>query len=221
MSHAIPSGQTQRSLISNTLTNKRYKLTPPAAGAISVAVVISEGVTVIDFAGPWQVFEDAKYGGRPAFQLFTVSEKIETITGSGGLKLVPDYTFADVPECKVVAVPAQKGSAALHEWLRKISTTADLMMSVCTGAFQLARAGLLNHRTATTHHDFLDRLEKEFPAVKVIRGVRFVEHERIATAAGLSSAIDLALRVVERYFGRATAQETAAYMEYQGTGWTS
>jgi transcriptional regulator GlxA family with amidase domain len=143
------------------------------------------------------------------------------MTGSGGLKLVPDYTFADVPECKVVVVPAQKGSAALHEWLRKVSTTADVTMSVCTGAFQLARAGLLNRRTATTHHDFLDRLQKEFAAVKVIRGVRFVEHERIATAAGLSSGIDLALRVVERYFGRVAAQQTAAYMEYQGSGWMS
>jgi transcriptional regulator GlxA family with amidase domain len=87
-------------------------------------------------------------------------------------------------------------------------------MSVCTGAFHLARTGLLDGRTATTHHQFQDRLAREFPAVKVQRGVRFVEHEKVATAAGLSSGIDLALRVVERYFGRGAALRTAAYMEY-------
>jgi transcriptional regulator GlxA family with amidase domain len=92
-------------------------------------------------------------------------------------------------------------------------------MSVCTGAFHLARSGLLDGRTATTHHLFLDRFAREFPAVKVERGVRFVEHEKVATAGGLSSGIDLALRVVERYFGRPVAERTATYMEYEGRRW--
>ena len=184
-----------------------------------MAVTISEGVTVIDFAGPWEVFQDTMIGDQMPFQLFTVSEKTDTIEGSGGLKLVPDYTFANAPECKIVVIPAQQGSDALREWLRKVSPTADVTMSVCTGAFQLAKAGLLDGKSATTHHDFLDQLEKKFPKVKVQRGVRFVEGEKISTAGGLSSGIDLALRVVERYFGRTAAERTAAYMEYQGTGW--
>jgi putative intracellular protease/amidase len=195
------------------------KLTPPAKGRIPVAVVISEGVTVIDFAGPWEVFQDVMIAEQMPFQLFTVSDKIETITATAGLKLVPDYTFANVPECQVVVIPAQRGSEPMREWLRKVSQTADVTMSVCTGAFQLAKAGLLAGKCATTHHEFLDRLEKDFPDVKVARGVRFVEGERISTAGGLSSGIDLALRVVERYFGRKVAETTATYMEYQGTGW--
>ncbi len=195
------------------------KLTPPAKGRIPVAVVISEGVTVIDFAGPWEVFQDTMVGEENAFELFTVSDKIETITGSAGLKLVPDYTFANVPECKVVVIPAQKGSDPMREWLRKVSQKTDVTMSVCTGAFQLAKAGLLNGKSATTHHDFIDKLEKGFPDVKVVRGVRFVEGDQISTAGGLSSGIDLALRVVERYFGRKVAEATATYMEYQGQGW--
>ena len=77
------------------------KLTPPAKGRIPVAVLISEGVTVIDFAGPWEVFQDVMIGEHMPFQLFTVSDKIETVTATAGLKLVPDYTFANVPECKV------------------------------------------------------------------------------------------------------------------------
>ena len=92
-------------------------------------------------------------------------------------------------------------------------------MSVCTGAFQLAKAGLLAGKSATTHHDFIDRLAKQFPDVDVKRGLRFVEGEKISTAGGLTSGIDLALRVVERYFGREIAQKTAAYMEYQSQGW--
>lgn len=201
------------------LTTPNATLKPPAKGRIGVAVAISEGVTVIDFAGPWEVFQDTMTGDEMAFQLFTVSEKTEMVEGSAGLKLVPDYTFANAPECKVIVIPAQKGSAGLHEWLRKVSPTTDVTMSVCTGAFQLAKAGLLDGKTATTHHDFLDQLEEKFPKVKVRRGVRFVEGERISTAGGLSSGIDLALRVVERYFGRQIAQRTATYMEYQGTAW--
>ena len=202
------------------------KLTPPAKGKIPVAVTISEGATVIDFAGPWEVFQDVHVTSRGSdmedqmpFQLFTVSDKNEPITGSGGLKLVPDYTFETAPQPKVVVVPAQRGSEALHAWLRKMATSTDVIMSVCTGAFQLGKAGLLSGKAATTHHDFFDRFAKAFPDVTVKRGLRFVEGEKISTAGGLSSGIDLALRVVERYFGREVAQATATYMEYQSKGW--
>ena len=201
------------------LTIPNSKLKPPPNERIPVAIAISEGVTVIDFAGPWEVFQDTMIGDQMPFQLFTVAEKTDMIEGSGGLKLVPDYTFSNAPECKIVVIPAQKGSDALREWLRRVSQTADVTMSVCTGAFQLAKAGLLDGKSATTHHDFLNQLEKKFPKVKVRSGVRFVEGEKISTAGGLSSGIDLALRVVERYFGRPTAEKTAAYMEYQGSGW--
>jgi transcriptional regulator GlxA family with amidase domain len=202
------------------------KLTPPAKGKIPVAFAISEGVTVIDFAGPWEVFQDVHVRERGAdmdeqmpFQLFTVSEKIEPLTGSGGLKLVPDYTFETAPQPKVVVVPAQRGSKALHAWLRKMSETSDVTMSVCTGAFQLGKAGLLSGKSATTHHDFFEQFAKAFPDVNLKRGLRFVENEKISTAGGLSSGIDLALRVVDRYFGRDVAQATATYMEYQSKGW--
>jgi transcriptional regulator GlxA family with amidase domain len=202
------------------------RIAPPAKGGIPVAVAISEGVTVIDFAGPWEVFQDVmvpERGGDHAnqmpFELFTVSERKDVVVGSGGLRLVPDHTFESAPQPKVIVVPAQAGSKALHAWLRKASEKADLTMSVCTGAFQLARAGLLSGKSATTHHDFTDSLQKEYPDIRVQRGLRFVENGRIATAGGLTSGIDLALRVVERYFGRPAAERTAAYMEYQSRGW--
>ena len=100
-----------------------------------------------------------------------------------------------------------------------IRPEAEVTMSVCTGAFQLAKAGLLNGKFATTHHEYLDQLERDFPEIQVKRGIRFVENEKISTAGGLTSGTDLALRVVERYFGRSVAERTANYMEYQGKGW--
>jgi transcriptional regulator GlxA family with amidase domain len=206
------------------LTTQKNKLTPPASGSIPVAIVISEGVNVIDFSGPWGVFSSVMIpsGGdamhQMPFDLFTVSDKTEIVT-SGGLKLVPGYTFANVPETKVVVIPAQKGSDTMREWLRKVAGTADVTMSVCTGAFHLAKAGLLSGKAATTHHEYQDKLQKEYPDIQVKRGVRFVEGEKISTAGGLTSGTDLSLRVVERYFGREVAQTTASYMEYQGKGW--
>jgi transcriptional regulator GlxA family with amidase domain len=209
-----------------SIESSNNKLTPPAKGKIPVAFTISEGATVIDFAGPWEVFQDVMITTRGSnhddhhpFQLYTVAEKIETITGSGGLKLVPDYTFESAPQPKIVVVPAQRGGKELHEWLRKVVASTDVLMSVCTGAFQLGRAGLLTGKSATTHHDFFDQFAQAFPDVKLKRGLRFVEEEKISTAGGLSSGIDLALRVVERYFGREAAQTTATYMEYQSKGW--
>ena len=207
------------------LATAKSKLTPPTDGPITVALVISEGVNVIDFSGPWGVFSSVMLGHgtdhtmhMTPFDLITVSDKTEIVT-SGGLKIVPNYTYANVPPAKVVVVPAQQGSDAMLEWLRKVTPTTDVTMSVCTGAFKLAKAGLLSGKAATTHHDYLDKLQKEYPDIEVKRGVRFVEGEKISTAGGLTSGTDLALRVVERYFGREVAQTTASYMEYQGKGW--
>jgi transcriptional regulator GlxA family with amidase domain len=189
------------------------KLAPPASGKIPVAFVISDEVTVIDFTGPWQVFQDVQVENETPFELFTVAQTLDVVTASAGLKIVPDYTFDSAPIPRVVVVPAQGGGVfpaigkeASHNYLRKVALAADVTMAVCTGAFQLARAGLLSGLEATTHHDFVDKLAKEFADIKVKRGVRFVENAKISTAAGLTSGIDLALRVVDRYFGSEVAQ---------------
>ena len=153
------------------------------------------------------------------FELFMVSETLEPVTVEGGMKVVPHYTFADVPDCNVAVVGAQHGSPALQGWLGKVAPSADVLMSVCTGVNHLARAGLLDGKAATIHHDFYDRFARDNPKVDLRRGVRFVENERISTSGGESCGIDLSLRIVERYFGREVAQATAEYIEHQGEGW--
>jgi putative intracellular protease/amidase/YHS domain-containing protein len=196
-------------------------LQPPAQGAIPVAFVVSDGAVVIDFAGPWEVFQDVHTAqGGGLFQLYTVAETTKPITASAGLKIVPDYTFQTAPAPKVVVIPAQNGeSPAMLEWIRKSAKNADLTMSVCTGAGVLAKTGLLSGKSATTHHSAYKEFAMEFPDIQLKRGARFVEEGSLASAGGLSSGIDLALRVVERYYGRARAEQTADMMEYQGRGW--
>jgi transcriptional regulator GlxA family with amidase domain len=198
------------------------KLTPPRTGAIPVAFLISPRWTVIDAMGPWEVFQDVAVEGRGfgAFELFTVAESLAPVTGSAGIKVIPNYTFADAPPPKVIVIGAQAGrTAAMFDWLKRASEAADVVMSVCTGAFILAQSGLIDGKTATTHHDFFDQFEKKFPKISLKRGLRFVEEKKFSSAGGLTSGIDLALRVVERYFGRETAEKTAVYMEYQSKGW--
>jgi putative intracellular protease/amidase/YHS domain-containing protein len=201
---------------------KTNPLKPPAKGSIPVAVVISEGAQVIDFAGPWEVFQDVMIPGRnePPFRLYTVSESTAPIRASGGMKIVPDYTFQNAPAPKVIIIPAQaEPSKAMLDWIRQSAKNADVTMSVCTGAFILAKAGLLTGKSATTYHGAFRTFAAQFPDIHLKRGARFVEDGNLATAGGLSSGIDLALRVVERYFGREIAQRTAYDLEYQGEGW--
>jgi YHS domain-containing protein len=136
------------------------------------------------------------------------------------MKIVPDYNFKNAPAPKVIVIPAQsRPSGATLEWIRRSTKSTDVTMSVCTGAFVLARTGLLSGKSATTFHGAFVPFANEFPDINLKRGARFVEDGNIATAGGLSSGIDLALRVVERYFSREVAQKTAYDMEYQGLGW--
>jgi putative intracellular protease/amidase/YHS domain-containing protein len=206
----------------NNSALKPSPLTPPAQGSIPVAFLISDGAVVIDFCGPWEVFQDVDVSGRAddPFHLYTVSETTKPIQTSGGMKLIPDHTFQSAPAPKVIVIPAQHGQGpATLEWIRKSAKNADLTMSVCTGASLLARTGLLSGKAATTHHASFKTFAMEFPDIQLKRGARFVESGNLATAGGLSSGIDLALRVVERYYGRDVATATAYHMEYQGPGW--
>jgi putative intracellular protease/amidase/YHS domain-containing protein len=206
----------------NETATETTSLKPPDKGQIPVAFLISDGAVVIDFCGPWEVFHDVMLAGRREmpFRLYTVAETKNPIRASGGMHIVPDYTLQNAPAPKVIVIPAQsEPSPAVLEWIRKSSKTADVTMSVCTGAFVLAKTGLLDGKSATTYHGAFERFATTFPAIHLKRGARFVENGNLATAGGLSSGIDLALHVVERYFGREVARKTAYDMEYQGEGW--
>src|SRR6267142_7158627 len=180
-------------------------LKAPSQGSIPVAFLISEGAVVIDFSGPWEVFENVTVRGNSddAFRLYTVAETMQPVRASGGMKIVPDFTLATAPAPKIIVIPAQsQPSEAVLEWIRQATRTTDVTMSVCTGAFLLAKTGLLSGKAATTFHGAFVSFANEFPDIHLKRGARFIEDGNVASAGGLSSGIDLALRVVERYYGR-------------------
>jgi putative intracellular protease/amidase/YHS domain-containing protein len=222
ISAASATSQAQGDSSRNKPTFNPSPLKPPSGNSIPVAFLVSEAAVMIDFAGPWEVFQDVMIAGRKdhPFQLYTVGESTAPIRASGGMKIIPDYTFENAPAPKIIVIPAQNDpNEATKEWLRKATKNTDVTMSVCTGAFILAKTGLLSGKPATTHHGAFGDLAKQFPDIQVKRGARFVEAGNLATSAGLSSGIDLALHVVERYFGHEVAKQTAFNMEYQGEGW--
>lgn len=194
----------------------------PRRDRIRVAFMLGRGANVVDTTGPWEVFQDVMLPGddhRHPFELYTVAASRDLVEMTGGLKVAPHFTIANAPQPHVIVVPAQASHPAMLAWLSKAAAGADVTMSVCTGAFQLARAGLLNGHAATTHHQFWDKFAAEFPDVELRRGLRFVDSGRIATAGGLTSGFDMALHVVARYFGDAVAETTARYLEHDSQGW--
>jgi putative intracellular protease/amidase len=198
---------------------------------IKVAVVVSPYANVMDLAGPWEVFQDTMlddgHGNDISpFELYTVAPVKEPLhtTGSNrpGITITPDFSFADAPTPDIVVVGAQSGGPGLSAWLQKIHADHKIIMSVCTGAFKLAEAGLLDGKQATTHHWYFGNFAGQFPGVKLERQVRYAQADPVTfSAGGLSSGIDLALHIVADRFGQLAAQKTADFMEYQGTGWKS
>lgn len=195
-------------------------LTPlPKRERTKVAFMLGEGANVIDTAGPWEVFQDTVIEHRDAFELYTVAPTDDLLRMTGGLTVKPTYSVKNAPQPNLIVIPAHKSTNDSIAWLRSASAGTDVTLSICTGAFQLAKAGLLNGIPATTHHDFWHEFQKKYPDIELRRGLRFVDSGRIATAGGLTSGIDMALHIVARYFGTETAETTAAYMEYTSDAW--
>lgn len=201
------------------------RLAPPADGIIRTAFLVDRFHNVMDLAGAWEALGSAGAEGR-GFQCYTVSPVRETLR-LGGVQMLPDYTFQDAPQPHVVVMGAQgsrEGSdnnAAKSEWLRHVEPEAHVLMSVCTGAFVLARSGLIDGKLATTHHDYYDAFAEQFPQVQLVRGRRFVDNGKYISAGGLTSGIDSALHLIARYYGGEEAQRVAIYLEHYSDEWRS
>jgi len=187
----------------------------PSPARKRVAILIFEGVQIIDYTGPYEVF------GQGGFDVYTVAESNAMITTAMGMKVTPEHTFADAPAPDVLVVPGGDVNSALRSpstmaWVKRESGLAGRTMSVCNGAFILASAGLLDGLGATTYFPMIPDLRAQFPEVKVVSDQRYVDNGRIITTAGLSSGIDGALHVVAEIQGLGRAQRVALNMEY---GW--
>lgn len=188
----------------------------------TVAILLFDDVEVLDFAGPFEVFSVTdELADYQLFHVQTVALAPESVRARNGLRVVPDHTLETAPAPDILIVPGGSGSGtmldrpAVLEWIQHQAPRAELVASVCTGARLLARAGLLDGRSVTTHYENLAELAALAPAATVIADRRFIDHGRVATSAGISAGIDLSLHLVARLHGRATAEKTARYMEYQ------
>lgn len=182
-----------------------------------VAILVFDGVQIIDSMGPYEVF------GAAGCNVYTVAATKDPVTSAMGLQIVPKYSFADAPQPDVLVVPgggvkAASGDAATLKWVGDVTGRAEHTMSVCNGAFILASAGLLDGLTATTTSGNIDRLRASYPKVKVVENQRYVDNGKIITTAGLSAGIDGALHVVALLLGNGAAQQVALSEEYDMSG---
>lgn len=192
----------------------------------SVGIYLFPDVEVLDFAGPYEVFTTASRVFRRTnptlpepFAVCTISRGAAAVRARAGLVVQPDFGFADHPRIDLLVVP---GGVVTHElrepdvieWIARTAAGAELVASVCTGSFLLARAGLLDGRTATTHWEDVADLRAMFPAVDAVERRRWVDEGAVVTSAGISAGIDMSLHLVERFAGRELAESTAHQMDF-------
>ena len=187
-----------------------------------VGILVFDGVEVLDFAGPFEVFAvAAELAGQQHFKTVLVAQADRAYTAVNGLKVLPNETFADGHAYDLLVVPGGFGTRALvHDaavmaWVAAQAARAEIVMSVCSGALVLAVTGQLAGRRATTHHEVLHELAAAAPDTQVVADQRFVDEGRVVTCGGISAGIDGSLHLVRRLLGDAAAQRTAAYMEYR------
>ena len=185
---------------------------------LNLAIMLFEGVQIIDYTGPYETFGHA-YDHGQMFNIYTVSEKGETLTTSMGMTVTPKYSFANCPKPDVLVLPGgdvdpSLANPAVMKWVKTQSAEARYVMSVCNGAFFLAEAGLLDGQKATTFYGMIDDLQKVAPKCLVVSDQRFVDNGKFMTTAGLSSGIDGALHLIEKIAGYGVAQQAALSMEY-------
>ena len=199
-----------------------------------VGILIFEDVEVLDFCGPYEVFTFAHiHTAAPAdapagtidrmenlFDVRVVAATTDPVAVRGGLKVIPTDSFNQCPQVDILVVPGGRGKdaalkdKALLAWVSRQAGKAELVTSVCTGSFILAEVGLLDNKKSATHQMSIKNMQAKYPKVKVIAGQRVVEDGNFVSAAGVSSGLDMSLRVVSRLCGDEVSQRVSRIIEY-------
>jgi transcriptional regulator GlxA family with amidase domain len=186
---------------------------------MNVAIFIYDGVELQDFAGPGEVFTSASNDSGMLFNVYTVATSSREIISQTFLKVTPNYTIDNCPKPDIIVIPggdvkAPMNDDKLFEWLQRSGNANAYYMSVCTGAFLLAKSGKLDGKIATTHYCCPDQLAKSYPKVKVVKDERFTDNGKVLTTEGVSAGIDGSLYLVQKLFGKTIAENDARYMMY-------
>ena len=194
---------------------------------LQVGILIFDEVEVLDFAGPFEVFSvaariSANALGRKPMEVALVARNAEPVTARHGLRVLAERTMAEANDLDLLIVPGGVVTQVLREqpvldWIGRMHQVTAATASVCTGAFLLAKLGLLDGLSATTHWEDIPDLRAAHPNVEVLENVPYVDHGRLITSAGISAGIGMSLHLVGRILGRDWALATARQMEYDWT----
>ena len=198
----------------------------------NVAILIFDDVEVLDFCGPFEVFSvTGSRNGLDPFNVYTVAQRTP-VRARNALSINPHYTLDTCPRPDILVVPGGGGKRAdgtpfgtrkeMHNerllgWLNALSPQTEHVLSVCTGALVLAKAGLVES-AATTHHLAFDELRRVAPNVDIREGERVVDSGKVIFSGGISAGIDASFYLIAKLLGDSVALETAAYMEYNWPG---
>jgi transcriptional regulator GlxA family with amidase domain len=189
---------------------------------LNVAVLVYPSVEVVDMNGPIDAFVKANRLNNNHYNVYTVAATTQTLKSEKGVvTITPGYDINNCPVPDIVVIPGiieGEPDQSLIDWIKKMGNAGKTVMSVCIGAFILAKTGLLNGKRATTHYLSLGDLHQQYPTIKIERNVRFVQDGNIVTTAGITSGIDGALHLIEKFDGAALAQQAADIMVYNREG---
>jgi len=190
----------------------------------NVGIMLFEEIEVLDFAGPFEVFNVTAELNDPApFNVYTVAETNAPVKTRGKLNINPNYSIYSMPKTDILIIPGGAGSRALvHKpnviaWLQEQAEQVELLASVCTGSIPLGKAGLLDGLSVTTHHENLEELRGYVSDDTEIVAKRYVDNGKILTAGGISAGIDMSLYLVQKLLGDAVLAKTTKEMEYTWT----
>jgi transcriptional regulator GlxA family with amidase domain len=184
----------------------------------TVGALLFEGFELLDVFGPLEAWGMLAAGGE--WKIVTTAENAGAVASAQGPQAVADNALSECPKLDVMLVPGGIGTRKqvqndlVLEWLRRRSGDAEIVTSVCTGAALLARAGLLDGRSATSNKKSFGWVVEQGPAVRWVRQARWVEDGRFVTSSGVSAGIDMTLAVIARVADPETAEKIAVRMEY-------
>jgi len=185
----------------------------------SIGVVVFDDAEELDWVGPWEVFKMARIG-HEELRVVLIAQSVEPVRCAGGLRVLPDCSFADAPALDVLLVPGGQGTRkevknpVMLEWLAAASEGCEWVTSVCTGAALLGAAGLAKGKRITTHWGYIETLRADAPDATVLERVRYVRDGNLVTAAGVSAGIDMSLWLVGQMYGVDHARLVQRAMEY-------
>ena len=186
---------------------------------MNIGIYIYDQAEVLDFSGPFEVFSVANRLAKLGWNIWLVAEEKSLVEARGVFQVKPHYSIQNVPELDVLIVVGGVHSDELRKtevinWIRKTTEKTQITASVCTGAFLLAEAGLLDGLEVTTHWEDIPDLQRNYPNLQVRKGIRWIEQGKLFTAAGISAGIEMSLELVARLAGAELAERTARQMEY-------